>query len=176
MRDEFRCGSGGSGDRRDPGISGEGVADGGEDGGAVLCGGGGVAADRVPVAGGLSERSRPLIFCWVFEAAGRVRPGWRWAGWRCRSGTAVRWLHGGAGIPGASVRVAACRGAGGGFRTAQRPRRAGAAAGTPLRRRRARRPGPAGGPGCLVDQGAQGVLDLPGQGASGYDWAASSRT
>src|SRR5258708_23149302 len=47
------CGSGGSGDRRDPGISGEGIADGGEDGGAVLCGGGGVAADRVPVAGGL---------------------------------------------------------------------------------------------------------------------------
>jgi DNA polymerase III delta prime subunit len=49
----FGCGSGGSGDRRDPGISGEGVADGGEDGGAVLCGGGGVAADRIPVAGAL---------------------------------------------------------------------------------------------------------------------------
>jgi hypothetical protein len=40
------------GDRRYPGVSGEGVADGGEDGDPVLGGGGGVSSDGVPVAGG----------------------------------------------------------------------------------------------------------------------------
>jgi hypothetical protein len=44
--------SGRFGDGRHPGVSGEGVAYCGEDVGTVLGGGGGVAADRVPVAGG----------------------------------------------------------------------------------------------------------------------------
>ncbi len=48
----FGCGSGAGRDRRYPGVSGEGVADGGEDGDAVLGCGGGVSADGVPVAGG----------------------------------------------------------------------------------------------------------------------------
>jgi hypothetical protein len=47
------CGriSGLTGDGRHPGVSGESVAQGGEDAGAVLGGGGDVAADGVPVAG-----------------------------------------------------------------------------------------------------------------------------
>ena len=55
---ELLCvtGSGrGSGAGRDgwhPGVPGEGVADGGEDGDPVLGGGGGVSADGVPVPGG----------------------------------------------------------------------------------------------------------------------------
>src|SRR5262252_7547854 len=41
------------GDGRHPGVPGEGVVDGGQDVGAVLGGGGDVAADGVPVAGDL---------------------------------------------------------------------------------------------------------------------------
>ena len=48
----FECGSGAGRDRRYPGVSREGVADGGEDGDPVLGGGGGVSADIVPVASG----------------------------------------------------------------------------------------------------------------------------
>ena len=47
------------------GLPAEGVVDGGQDVGAVLGGGGDVAADGVPVAGDRSERRRPEIFCWV---------------------------------------------------------------------------------------------------------------
>src|SRR5580700_4865351 len=49
------CGriSAGGGDGRHPGIPGERVAQGGEDADAVLGGGGNVAADGVPVPGGL---------------------------------------------------------------------------------------------------------------------------
>src|SRR5262245_46485374 len=46
------CSSRGGGDGWYPRVSGEGVADGGEDGDPVLDGGGCVAADGVPVAGG----------------------------------------------------------------------------------------------------------------------------
>src|SRR5271157_6604676 len=49
----FGCGSGAGRDRWYPRVSGEGVADGGEDGDPVLGGGRAVAADGVPVAGGL---------------------------------------------------------------------------------------------------------------------------
>src|SRR6266542_4078098 len=54
----FGCGSGAGGDGRYPGVSGEGVADGGEDLVPVLGGGGCVAADGVPVAGGFF-RAKP---------------------------------------------------------------------------------------------------------------------
>src|SRR5260370_37902337 len=51
------------GDGRHPGVAGEGVVDGGQDVGAVLGGGGDVAADGVPVAGGLlgAEPARYLL-------------------------------------------------------------------------------------------------------------------
>ena len=47
------CGSGGGRDGWFPGVSGEGVVDRGEDVDPVLDGGGAVAADGIPVAGGL---------------------------------------------------------------------------------------------------------------------------
>src|SRR5512140_2848759 len=49
----YGCSSGEVRDRWYPGVSGEGLADDGEDLAAVLDGGGCVAADGVPVAGGL---------------------------------------------------------------------------------------------------------------------------
>src|SRR5512135_676506 len=49
----MRAGSGGGWDGRHPGISGNRVAQGGEDADAVFGGGGDVAADGVPVPGGL---------------------------------------------------------------------------------------------------------------------------
>ena len=49
----FGRGSGTGGDGWYPGVPGEGVADGGEDGVAVLGGSGRVAADGVPVPGGV---------------------------------------------------------------------------------------------------------------------------
>jgi len=52
-RDCLRAGLGAGGNWRHPGISGEGVAQSGEDAGAVLGGGGDVAADGVPVPGGV---------------------------------------------------------------------------------------------------------------------------
>ena len=62
------CGSGVGRNRRYPGVSGEGVADGGEDGDAVLDGGGCVAADGVPVASGFLRA----------EPAGDLLLGLRW--------------------------------------------------------------------------------------------------
>jgi hypothetical protein len=53
LRDCHWVRSGHLGNGRHPGVSGEGVAYRGEGVSAVLGGGGGVAADRVPVAGGL---------------------------------------------------------------------------------------------------------------------------
>jgi hypothetical protein len=54
-RDVIACGriSGAGGDGWHPGVSGERVAQGGEDADAVLGGGGDVAADGIPVPGGL---------------------------------------------------------------------------------------------------------------------------
>jgi hypothetical protein len=51
------------------GVPGDRVAQCGEDAGAVLGGGGDVAADGVPVAGGGFGAEPPGYFCWVF--AGR---------------------------------------------------------------------------------------------------------
>jgi hypothetical protein len=53
FRDGFWAGSGDFGQAWHPGISGEGVADGGQGAHAVLGGGGGVAADGVAAAGDL---------------------------------------------------------------------------------------------------------------------------
>ena len=56
--DRWQTWSGDCGDGRHAGVSGEGVGDRGERVGAVLAGGGGVAPDGVPVAGGF-VRSEP---------------------------------------------------------------------------------------------------------------------
>jgi hypothetical protein len=56
------------------------------------------------------ERSRPLIFCCVFEGR-RSRSAWLDVGGMavsCRSGTGARRLRGGAGVPAASGPEAAC--------------------------------------------------------------------
>ena len=66
--------SGRVGDGRHPGISGEGVADGGEDADAVLGGGGDVAADGVPVRGWPAR-----------SGAGRRSSAGSWPGRRSRS-------------------------------------------------------------------------------------------
>jgi hypothetical protein len=49
LRDWRRAGLGAFRDWRHPGFSGEGVAERGDDAGAVFCGGGDVTADGVPV-------------------------------------------------------------------------------------------------------------------------------
>ena len=83
-------GSGAGRDGRHPGVSGEGVADGGEDGGPVLGGGGGVSADGVRSRVVSPSRGGRRSSAGSSRAAGRVRPGWRSAGWPCRTGTAAR--------------------------------------------------------------------------------------
>ena len=68
-------GSGAGRDGWHPGVSGEGVADGGEDGNPVLGGGGGELRIAYRSRVVFSERSRPEIFCWVFDGR-RSRSAW----------------------------------------------------------------------------------------------------
>ena len=165
-----------------PGISGEGVADGGDDVARRAC----AAVSRCSRGWrtGCGWRSRSgagrRSSAGSSRAAGRVRPGWRWAGSagrvRKRSTSASRSRRHSSSMPaGFLLRVRA--GHAGGPPTGRRGRRCGTAAG----QRRWRRPGRRRGP-CPRAVFAAWIrarsasAAWPGQIASGYAWAASSRS